>query len=501
MQSDDQEGGYSLMADSSSPTGSSAVRLIPVIVAVVVTGLLVFVACSVVWYHLGGGAWRSEVRVIDVKLGAPDTLILSVGSCHGAPRASVNEETDAYVQVEAVAFSTPLHSRRACIDDVKAYLREPLGDRAVVDKRSGKIFSGGLQPYASAKPQSNWRLVEVPGLPNQPGFTLRLPFGWELHNLQGANQHSGEIIGEDGIRLRFDYGETASSLDPADDPAHDYFVIYENIGGLEAKLLISSKGNGYIGVYFPSLGGPSLSFAGKNLAPSQQQAAMAVFRSVSLLGRETGDAAPPLPEEVDAAAPEIDDAISEAELQDLQAVADQYGISLQEAIERYAWNDNFSEAVSRVREAAPAAFAGAEIVDADHAWVAFAGQPPKTALDIIDTFTSSYSGVSVEVRTNQGFTEAELKKAIPAVHYAVLEAPEVLDASTSFDSATGQIRTVVVLDSTASASVLDDLGAVAVKSLTDATRPDILNSITISVVRSDHPILGGYESSTDNRHE
>ena len=489
------------MADSSSPTGSSADRLIPVIVAVVVTGLLVFVACFMVWYHFGGGAWRSGVSVRDVKLAAPDTLILTLASCHGAPRVSMSRETDVDVQVKVIAFSTPFHGGLRCQEGVNIYLEEPLGDRVIFDLHTGQTFSDALQPYADAQPQRDWRIVEVSGRSSQPGFSLRLPFGWELHELQGADSHVGEVIGDDGIRLTFDYGRYAWNLDPADDPAHDYFVIYEDIGGLEAKLLISTKGSGYTGVYFPSLGGPRLSFVGENLAPSQQQAAMAVFRSVSLLGRETGDAAPSLPEVADAAAPEIDDAISEAELQDLQAVADQYGISLQEAIERYAWNDNFSEAVSRVREAAPAAFAGAEIVDADHAWVAFAGQPPKTALDIIDTFTSSYSGVSVEVRTNQGFTEAELKKAIPAVHYAVLEAPEVLDASTSFDSATGQIRTVVVLDSTASASVLDDLGAVAVKSLTDATRPDILNSITISVVRSDHPILGGYESSTDNRHE
>ena len=39
--------------------------------------------------------------------------------------------------------------------------------------------------------------------------------------------------------------------------------------------------------------------------------------------------------------------ISAAELQDLQAVAEQYGISLQEAIDWYAWRNNFSQAVSR----------------------------------------------------------------------------------------------------------------------------------------------------------
>lgn len=195
------------------------------------------------------------------------------------------------------------------------------------------------------------------------------------------------------------------------------------------------------------------------------------------------------------APPEIDDPISCAELEDLKAVARQYGMSLQAAIDRYAWNDNFALAVQRVREAAPAVFAGAEIVDAGHAWVAFTGSPPRAALDIIDTFTSSHRSVSVEVRADLGFSEAELEEAVPAVHYAVLEAPEVLDATTSFDSATGQIRTTVVLETTASDSLLDDLRAIATKRLIDVTRSDILDSITISVVRSDSPVLGGYDGN------
>ena len=154
-----------------------------------------------------------------------------------------------------------------------------------VDLHTGQTFSDALQPYADAQPQRNWRIVEVPGLSSQPGFSLRLPFGWELHELQGTDSYVGEVIGDDGIRLTFDYGENSWSLDPADDPVHDYFVAYEDISGLEAKLLISTKVNGYIEVYFPSLGGPSLSIVGENLAPSEQQAAIAgdvPFRSESI---------------------------------------------------------------------------------------------------------------------------------------------------------------------------------------------------------------------------
>ena len=186
----------------------------------------------------------------------------------------------------------------------------------------------------------------------------------------------------------------------------------------------------------------------------------------------------------------IRDAVSDAELQDLQAVAEQYGMTLQEAFDRYAWNDDFSRAVHRIRAAAPDTFAGAEIVDATNAWIAFTDTPPKVALDIIDAFTGNHSRVSVEVRTRHTITEAELEEAIPAVHYAVYKAPGVLNASTSFESETGEIVSVVVLENTAPDSVLDDLRAIAEQRLVEVMRPDILDSVSVSVVRSKSPALG-----------
>ena len=211
--------------------------------------------------------------------------------------------------------------------------------------------------------------------------------------------------------------------------------------------------------------------------------------------QEAGDESPPPMEVLEVTPPEIDDAISEAEMRDLQAVASQLGISLQEAINRHAWNDNFALAVGRIRQAAPGAFAGAEIVDGRHVWVAFAGPAPEAALDLMDTFSRSFSDVSVEVRTDLGFTEVELQTAIEAVHYALLAASEVRDASTSFDFATRQIRTSVVLDGSAPDSVLDELQTVATTSLTAAANTD---SITAIVVRSRQQVLGGDESDTEH---
>ncbi|MGA9596297.1 MAG: hypothetical protein WBV06_09075, partial [Acidimicrobiia bacterium] len=99
------------------------------------------------------------------------------------------------------------------------------------------------------------------------------------------------------------------------------------------------------------------------------------------------------------APPEIDDSISDAEMQDLETLASQKGMSIQAAIDRYGWNDNFALAVAMIRGASPEAFAGAEIVDSDHAWIAFAGAATEAARGFIDTFSNSHGAVSVEVRT------------------------------------------------------------------------------------------------------
>ena len=64
-------------------------RLGTIIVTAVITGLLVFVACFMVWHHLGGGAWLSEVRVKEALLLPRDRLTLLVGSCWGGSKGVV----------------------------------------------------------------------------------------------------------------------------------------------------------------------------------------------------------------------------------------------------------------------------------------------------------------------------------------------------------------------------------------------------------------------------
>ena len=79
--------------------------------------------------------------------------------------------------------------------------------------------------------------MEAPGWSDQPGFSLLLPPGWALNELQGIDSYVGEVTG-DGVRLMLDYGSYSWGLNPEDEPEHEYLVSYEDIGGLRAKLLL-----------------------------------------------------------------------------------------------------------------------------------------------------------------------------------------------------------------------------------------------------------------------
>ena len=178
----------------------------------------------------------------------------------------------------------------------------------------------------------------------------------------------------------------------------------------------------------------------------------------------------------------------DAELDDLQFVATEMGISLQETIARYSWNDDFARIVSDIRDAFPQDFAGAAITGNTEAWVAFAGQTPSAAQGIVDTFGTNFPGVSVELRTDMGFTEQEIENAIPGAHYAVLESAGVLDAASSFDHDRRQISVTAQMDGTNSVTALGVLQRAAENGVTGATRADMLDVISVSVAVVQHSL-------------
>ena len=84
-------------------------QLLYLVVPAVVSGLVVFAACFMVWYQAGGGYWRSWVSVEEAQLIEPDKLSLIVNSCEGTtPLLSLIEQTEVDVQVKLSVFHSVL---------------------------------------------------------------------------------------------------------------------------------------------------------------------------------------------------------------------------------------------------------------------------------------------------------------------------------------------------------------------------------------------------------
>lgn len=188
------------------------------------------------------------------------------------------------------------------------------------------------------------------------------------------------------------------------------------------------------------------------------------------------------------------EAISAAELEDLQALSEQLGLSLQATIDRYAWRDDFAEMVASIRAAEPDSLAGAEIVDSRRAWVAFSGTASDQAKEAIRSFGAGHPGVAVDIRENTGYSERDLERAVAAVHYAILIADQVVDAATWFDVDAQQITTVVTTVGSRNATVTE-LAAVADRELAALER---LARVSVSVTRSPVPVLGGDDANDEH---
>lgn len=183
------------------------------------------------------------------------------------------------------------------------------------------------------------------------------------------------------------------------------------------------------------------------------------------------------------------------ELEDLSTVADQMGISLQEALNRYGWHGDFSRMVSEIRAAHPGSFTTAAITGDHSASVSFAGAVPAAAQEAINAFEAIIPAVAVETHADMGITEQEVEAAVPGAHYAVFKTVGVLNASTSFDYDTRRIEIIVQLRGTPNDPTVDSLTRIGERGAARATRPDLLEFVSVSVIVVRHE-LGGEDSAT-----
>lgn len=133
------------MTDSSGSKRFLSRRVKRLVVAVVVIGFLFFAVVTSLsgsWSFLHSVSWRSAVDVVEAESRPSNRLRLGVASCNGDPELVLLRESDIDVQVMAVAsFRRFRGGYEDCQDAVVVQLQGPLGNRAIVDKHTGRTVN------------------------------------------------------------------------------------------------------------------------------------------------------------------------------------------------------------------------------------------------------------------------------------------------------------------------------------------------------------------------
>ena len=192
--------------------------------------------------------------------------------------------------------------------------------------------------------------------------------------------------------------------------------------------------------------------------------------------------------------------ISPAELSDLQFVADAEGITLDESIARYAWGDDISMMVTAIEDDDPDSVVDFAITGGSSARIKLSGSISGSAQDAIDKFKSDYPHVEISVKTgqDQGFTRREVEEAVIGAHFAVLAEVGVQDGVTYYDGDANEMVVTVQMATPPSDEKLSSLERAAERGAAEATRPDITDSLTISLSVVQHDLTGTDDSRAPN---
>ena len=189
---------------------------------------------------------------------------------------------------------------------------------------------------------------------------------------------------------------------------------------------------------------------------------------------------------------------SPAEVNDLQFIAIQDGITLDESIVRYAWRDDFSRMVTAINEDNPDSVVDAGKTGRLSAWIKFSGSISGNARKAIDEFQSENPHVEISLQTGKdpGFTRREVDEAVVGAHFAVMAEDGVQDSVTYYDSDAIEIVVTVQMATPPSGEKLSSLEKAAERGAAEATRPDITDSLAISLSVVQHDLSGtdGYRA-------
>jgi hypothetical protein len=124
-----------------------------------------------------------------------------------------------------------------------------------------------------------------------------------------------------------------------------------------------------------------------------------------------------------------------AEVVDLKLVAASQGITLEQAIDRYGWQDQFRHVTERVRSAFPHDIAGMAMTgDGRGARLSFKGEIPPDAVALVRALP-----VGVDLVGGAGFSEEELQMAQCKAVRAVADRLRIGDVGAGYDAETGVV--------------------------------------------------------------
>ena len=183
---------------------------------------------------------------------------------------------------------------------------------------------------------------------------------------------------------------------------------------------------------------------------------------------------------------------SPAEVNDLQFIANQDGITLDESIMRFAWRDDFSRMVTAIEDDDPDSVVDAASTSGSTARIKFSGSISGNARNAIDKFQSENPHVTVSLQTGKdpGFTKREAEEAVIGAHFAVMAEDGVQDSVTYYDSDAIEIVVTVQMATPPSGEKLSSLEKAAERGAAEATRPDITDSLAISLSVVQHDLSG-----------
>lgn len=187
-------------------------------------------------------------------------------------------------------------------------------------------------------------------------------------------------------------------------------------------------------------------------------------------------------------------------MDDLQTIAYQYGITLDESIARYAWRNDFSRMVTAIEHEDPDSVVEAGKTGKFSAWINFSGSISGNARKSIDKFKSENPHVKVNLQTGKdpGFTKQEAEEAVVGTHLAVMAEDGVQDSVTFYDSDAIAIVVTVQMTTPPSGEKLSSLEKAAERGAADATRPGITDGLAISLSVVQHDLSGTDGSRAPN---